>query len=263
MRRKSVRAGLIGTTALTALAAMPASAADFTGAGDQEQSAFNGISPNGGWIAGAVDFGSYFGPAYWQASGLQLKLSLTASGAVTAVSDGGAIVGWYQPAFSSRVAFYFAPGTTQEIDLPGVNPQANAINASGTIAVGVSDETPVYWDLSSQTIHQLQSIAGQSLAGGSANGASDDGSIIVGQETTIGNNQQAVFWDNLGLAQALPAAPGNNSGSALAVSGDGTTAVGYSGTQATLTSPITSQTATRWTLATGGNSTALSLGTLN
>jgi probable HAF family extracellular repeat protein len=263
MRRKSVRAGLIGTTALTVLASMPVSAANFTGG--QGQSAFYAVSPDGGWVAGSLNDFGYFAPTFWPANDLTYPESLTAPGAMTGVIDGGGFVGWYEPSGTRQVAFYVAPGAQVAIDLPSLagNAQANGINANGTIAVGVSDETPVYWDLSSQTIHQLQSVAGQSLAGGSANGASDDGSIIVGQETTIGNNQQAVFWDNLGLAQALPAATGNNSGSALAVSGDGTTAVGYSGTQATLTSPITSQTATRWTLASGGHSTALSLGTLN
>jgi hypothetical protein len=275
---KALRAALIGTTALTALAATPASAQTsfqgFTNTSFLTQTAFYGISPDGVAVVGIGECSCIspptFGAAFWQTSNLQGSALVTAGeGALLAASDGGGAVGW-ENVGGPIIAVYSPPGTGfagTNVTLPGLTGStddvAYAINANSTVAVGSSNGNAVRWNLSADTITPLLSIGGASPASGVAYGVSDSGNIIIGQVNDTGQGKQAVEWINGGLAHVLPPTSTNNSGSALAVSGDGSTAVGYSGVQTTPTGSIASQTATRWTLSTNGTATALGLGTLS
>jgi probable HAF family extracellular repeat protein len=236
VKRKTLRAALIGTTALTALAAMtPASADDRFGGIPTWW--FNAISPSGEWAAGGTTsslLGTSPAPAIFNLSGAENSYPAI-NGQAYGVDNSGGMVGSYFPASQLQTAFYLdSHGTIHSLDMTpdGDKATAYAVNGSGTIAVGsithvgilngtdTDPATAVSWNLSTFQATALPSLGGAHKED-AAYGISDSGTI-VGQ-----SDNHAVSWKG-STVNDLGTLPHGDTSAANAISGDGTTAVGFS-----------------------------------
>ena len=148
---------------------------------------------------------------------------------VRAISaDGGTIGGGANSASGWR-AVIWQPGNSdlQELgSLGGSYDYVFGLNADGSVAVGVSNNTAFRWDAGTG-MSPLTAGATTSMA----LGVSADGNRVVGVRTSSGFDPVAVFWDwNNGAISsfALGWLPGGNYSEAWAINGAGSVIVGDS-----------------------------------
>jgi probable HAF family extracellular repeat protein len=99
----------------------------------------------------------------------------------------------------------------------GLPSRANAVSADGTWVVGTKNGKAFRWSASTGV---------QELGDGTANGVSDDGSVVVGG-SDFGSGREAYRWTAGGGMAPLGDLPGGGfSSEAFAVSGDGSIVVG-------------------------------------
>ena len=241
--------------------ATSASAATFEGLGDlpggDVGSRAFGISADGTTVVGrsAVYF---YGPPYsesfyerafiWDAQiGIRtLGVDALYQDAFAVSADGSRVagIGLDAPRLNGAYLWDDLHGSQNLGGLPGLASGALGMSPDAAYVVGWSRNIDPFgmafrWDGANGMVH-LGTLAGAQY-GTQANGVSADGSIVVGNATT---SEIAFIWD---AANGMrPLFPGQtSSSSALAISSDGTTIVGYR----TISGP--GQKAFRWTETAG------------
>lgn len=201
-----------------------------------------GISGNAQTVVGYVVSSStgFDSKAFRYTSGGSIELlanigsTPTSSEAWGASHDASTIVGFSSggPAFWRGDAGYQLP------DIGGSNRGGLAydVDSAGTTAVGVSawgsvtDPYPaaVKWSLETRTLTRLSSFFNDPNELSSAHAISGDGRTIVGKASPFFGNDQAIRWDENGIAHSLGVMPGSFSDEAWDVSHDGSVIVGHS-----------------------------------
>jgi uncharacterized membrane protein len=171
--------------------------------------------------SGAVVIGDGPSGAWrWTASGGRESLPLPESSTVSAASDDGLVI-----AGTTGDGRAFRWSVEQGISLVGpAGSGASGISGDGAVVVGSVNGRPFRWDAVAG-IQELPVFPTELYAGGGqALDCSYDGSIIVGSSRTNPGGSQAVRWTSGGL---IPLPMYDYFSQANAVSGDGTTVVGY------------------------------------
>ncbi|MBU6411951.1 MAG: hypothetical protein KGS45_00635 [Planctomycetes bacterium] len=159
--------------------------------------------------------------------------------AVYAISNGGAAAAGFSNDATSRdmTLRWLQPSTTQNLGLLPVgvtNTYGQAISLGGTIIAGYGDSggnTRAFRWTNTGGYQVLPLIPGTNFA--TASGISSAGTRVVGT-SGIGTTARAFLWEdsNPGVVLNLGVLAGQLSSSANAISGDGSTIVGASGTLA-------------------------------
>jgi probable HAF family extracellular repeat protein len=194
-------------------------------------SAAAGISADATTVVGYGYLPPNLRPFRWTAGGGPQNLGTLAGytyacSASATSSNGSVVVGSCQPDTTSGSGRAFRWTAASGMQSLGVLPNGNlsfayAVNADGSIIVGVSSDTAFRWTAASGM---------QNLGLGSnstANAISADGSVIAGIMFVDGL-QRAFRWTAGGGAQDLGLLPGTTEAQGLAISADGGTVTGFS-----------------------------------
>lgn len=190
---------------------------------------------------GLVAVGGSSGEAFqWTAGGGMIGLGdlppCCGSLASGVSADGLIVVGTGDPVHSAAEAFrWTSPGGLIGIGQgDGVNSEANAVSADGSVIVGLSSNVAVRWTESGTEMGELGTLPGGTIYS-EASAVSADGSIIVGYATTPGNQSVPFIWDAANGMRNLADVLVNDLGVDLAgwtlhfawgISADGSTIVG-------------------------------------
>jgi uncharacterized membrane protein len=158
------------------------------------------------------------------------------------IGDGPVVIGTndnFDNDGNFRRAFVWraATGIAQLAGTPttGVSSGAYAISPDGSTVIGVLGIAPGSGGSSPLVFRRIGGGANETLAlqpgmfYPQVTGISDDGGTVVGIVNGYGGGGQAVVWRGAGSAEVLPNLPGAPASQALAVNGDGTVIVGWSG----------------------------------
>jgi uncharacterized membrane protein len=131
-------------------------------------------------------------------------------------ADGSAIVGFLKNSVSSTYQAFKWTASGGSVGLGGT--YASGVTADGKTIVGADVNGPgiVTWSADGTVTPVL------GFTTGIANGISSDGGVIVGY-----SSHNPVYWTEQTGVVSLPLMPSTDFGQAMAVSGDGSTVVGY------------------------------------
>lgn len=201
----------------------------------------SGISQDKSVVTGAISTGQFHAYRWTAEQGINFFTPYGGFSTADGVSAAGDVIVGYYAGGSVHQSYRWtaATGAVTLPDLPGglVHSQAHAVSANGAISVGFSSSTrafngeAVLWDATG--VHPLTDTPGPFTS--SANGISDDGSIIVGIESYSSTFEEAFIWDSSNGMRSLRLVlmdhgvdlTGWKLYEATNISGDGRTIVGY------------------------------------